>query len=186
MWGTQELFVLDADIPPAEQIVEEMELVAAPTIQSLDTPETRTLTGLVKQHVFYRPILEDSETVTIGETKYTRDTDYAMDYLYGGITRIATGILPDPATITIDYKYINKGPSTVLMGGGRKRAVWTLRCYCTKSDMEQLEVDYLACYKRTLSLEDGQNMIAQIKSIASAQRKQGSPLIWYTISFIEA
>lgn len=48
-----------------------------------------------------------SETVTVGATTYTRDTDYSMDYINGAITVPASSGIANGATIQITY-YLSK------------------------------------------------------------------------------
>lgn len=76
-------------------------------------------------------------------------------------------------------------PQTLLMGSGRQRKRRSVRGWAYKADFDELETDYYSCTSKTISFKDGFSMSAYIEKL-EGELKQGSSLVWYTATFIEA
>jgi len=74
----------------------------------------------------YYPIVEDSETISIGSTVYTRDIDYTMDYDAGTFTVISGSSLEaDTATDTqVNVTYEQVDPDVLTSWSDIKDATW--------------------------------------------------------------
>ncbi len=78
------------------------------------TGESFTSSSDVAVSLDYSGIQQYSETVTnaAGTTTYTRNSDYAMDYVAGTITMLSTGSMADATAYSIDYLYHTSGKPT--------------------------------------------------------------------------
>lgn len=70
-------------------------------------PDQVILVGAVASELSNKPIVTNSDVVksTDGLRTYSRITDYTMDYSLGTIARTVGGIIPDGATVDVDYVF---------------------------------------------------------------------------------